>query len=176
MRYQTRSVGYLFLAAVVAVAGLHRPALAQPPWPVPPQSTVQGAGISGGGTATFAGVTIINRLDGDVTYSLGHEILSITAVRGTPPFTLALGTGAGCELSPPIAATGARCPAPPGTTFILVAAVPTAVAALPRTGTGVQMREPQILTWMLGEVAAVLVVAASSAAFLVTRRRRGPGR
>ena len=137
-----------------------------------PQPAVQGAEVLGGTTATLAGVTIVSRLGGAVTITVAEQVLTITARSGTAPFTLAPGSGAGCELAPPGAATGARCPAPPGTTFILVAATAQPVTVLPRTGTGPGVTERGTAVWTLGGAAA-LVLVASSTACLIARRQRG---
>lgn len=168
MHHQLYSRGSALLAALATIAVAARSAAAQTPTPTAPQPAVQGAAISAGGSSTFAGVTIINRLSGEVTITLAEQVLTITARSGTPPFVIAPGSGGGCVLTPPDAATGARCPASPGTTIILSAASPPAMTTLPRTGTGPTAGHRSTSRWGWGM--GVTGLAAVGAWVLASRR------
>ncbi len=171
MQHQPFPRGAALLAALAIIVVAARPAAAQTPTPAVPQPAVQGAAVPAGGSSTFAGVTINNRLSGEVTITLAEQVLTITARSGTPPFVIAPGSGGGCVLTPPDAATGARCPAPPGTTITLIAAAAQAPTALPRTGTGLTTDNGSTSGWGFG-IGIVVVAVAGMAAVLRSCRRK----
>ena len=158
------------LFVVVVVVVLVPPANAQTPTPSDPGPAIQGAEVAAGSSSTFAGVTIVNRLNGPVTYSSVAGIINITIRNGTVPFVLSSDSGGNCSLTPAEAATGARCTASRGTTIILIGAAGQAPRVLPRTGVALTTRAESTDGWMFKAGVAVGAVASITG---VIRTRRG---